>query len=465
MSETSKSPRREALFYQPKNGFDTLEDGQWDRAQALGEDYKQFLTVGKTERLSAAEAVRRAEARGFSAYRRGLTVRPGDKLYHVNRDKAVTLIVVGRRGLEEGIRLVAAHIDAPRLDVKPRPLYEDSETVLLKTHYYGGIKKYQWVALPLELHGVVVKADGTAVPVSVGAAPDDPVFTITDLLPHLAGDQMKKNLREAITGESLNVLIGTRPDAETGESRVKLAVLALLHRRYGITEADFLSAELSLVPALPARDVGLDASLIGGYGHDDRVCGFVALRALLDLDAAPEHTAVCLLADKEEIGSEGVTGMRSAAFDTLMADLCAEQGVPLGACFASSFCLSADVCNAFDPNYPEVSDKTNAHRLNYGLGLMKYTGVRGKAGASDASAETVGRLRGLLERGGIRYQFGELGKVDQGGGGTVAVYMAQRNIEVVDAGVPVLSMHSPFEIISKLDLFETYRAALAVYGD
>ncbi len=465
MTEKNTSPRREALLHNPKTGFDTLKQGEWDRAMAFGADYRQFLNTAKTEREACAEAVRQAEENGFVAYKRGTPLKAGDKVYRINRNKAVTLAVIGKQPLTEGIRLVAAHIDAPRLDLKPMPLYEEGEMALLKTHYYGGIKKYQWMALPLALHGVVAKIDGTVIQVTFGDAPEDPVLTITDLLPHLADDQMKKNVREAFPGEGLNVLVGHKPDEEEGAERVKLAVMELLQQKYNMTEADFQSAELHLVPAHPARDVGLDASMIGGYGHDDRVCGFTALRGLLDLDRVPDHTAVCMLADKEEIGSEGVTGMRSAAFDTFISDLCQAQGVELKACFESSLCLSADVCNAFDPNFPDVSDKRNNARMGYGVGLMKYTGVRGKSGSSDAPAETVARVRGLLEASGVRYQFGELGKVDQGGGGTVAVYMAQRNIDVIDAGVPVLSMHSPFEIVSKLDTYMTYLACMAVYKE
>ncbi|MDR3207062.1 MAG: aminopeptidase [Oscillospiraceae bacterium] len=463
MSEDKKDPRREALFYEPKTGFDTLADGQWDKALAFARDYRAYLDAAKTEREATAEAVRLAEARGFVPYARGTALKPGDKVYRINRNKAVTLAVIGKRPLAEGLRIVAAHVDAPRLDLKPMPLYEDGELALLKTHYYGGIRKYHWLALPLELRGVIVKADGTAVSVSIGGAPEEPVLVITDLLPHLAADQVKKNVSEAFPGENLNAIIGHKPDAAEGAKRIKLAVLELLHNKYGVTEADFQSAELSLVPAGSARDVGLDGALLGGYGHDDRVCGYTALRGLFDLDGAPTYTSVCMLADKEEIGSEGVTGMRSAAFDTFIADLCDAQNTPLRVCFENSLCLSADVCNAFDPNFPEVSDKRNNARLGFGVGLMKYTGRGGKGGSSDASAETAAKVRGLLERKGARYQFGELGKVDQGGGGTVAVYMAQRNIEVLDAGVPVLSMHSPFEVVSKLDVYMTYLACLAVY--
>jgi len=464
MPDKEKDPRRGALLYEPKTGFDTLKEGEWDRAYAFASDYKSFLDAAKTEREATSEAVRLAEARGFAPFRRGMAPQPGDKVYRVNRNKAVTLAVVGRQPLPEGIRLTAAHVDVPRIDLKPMPLYEDGELALFKTHYYGGIKKYHWLALPLELRGVVAKPDGAVVPVSVGSRPDEPVFVITDLLPHLSQDQYKKNLAEAFPGEGLNAIAGHRPDAAEGSDRIKLAVMEILNQKYGVTEADFLSAELSLVPALPARDVGLDAALLGGYGHDDRVCSFTALRALLDMDGVPEHTAVCMLADKEEIGSEGVTGMRGAAFDTFMSDLCEGQDTPLRACFEKSLCLSADVCNAFDPNFPDVSDKRNNARLGFGVGLMKYTGSRGKSGSSDATAETAARVRGLLDRSGVRYQFGELGKVDQGGGGTVAAYLARRDIDVLDAGVPVLSMHSPFEVVSKLDVWMCYLACGAVYG-
>ena len=350
------------------------------------------------------------------------------------------------------------------MDLKPNPLYEDSELAFFKTHYYGGIRKYQWVTIPLELRGVIALKDGSRVEVNIGADSGDPKLVITDLLPHLGQEQAKKPLATAIPGETLNLLLGSRPIGDEDDTgRVKLAVMKLLNEKYGITEDDFTSAELEAVPAANACDIGLDRSLIGAYGHDDRVCGYAALKALLDLEETPEKTAVCVLADKEEIGSAGVTGMQSAAFDTFMEDLCDAQEVPVRVCFEKSFCLSADVTAAYDPDYAEVYEKRNAALINYGIGLCKYTGARGKSGASDADAETVAYVRRLFDDAGVIWQIAELGKVDAGGGGTVAMYMANRNITTLDAGVPVLSMHAPFEVVAKLDCWETYKGMKAVY--
>ena len=423
-----------------------------------------YRDAGETERRCAAESGRLAEARGYRPFVRGMAGKPGDKLYRCNRGKAVMLAHIGAKGLAEGVQIAAAHIDSPRLDLKPNPLYEDSELAFFKTHYYGGLRKYQWVTIPLELHGVVALKDGTAVQVNIGADRGDPKLVITDLLPHLGQEQAKKPLASAIPAETLNLLLGSRPigdEEDTG--RVKLAVMKLLNEKYGITEDDFASAELEAVPAVNACDIGLDRSMIGAYGHDDRVCGYAALRALLDLEGTPAKTAVCMLADKEEIGSDGVTGMQSAAFDTFLEDLCEAQGAALRVCYENSFCLSADVTAAYDPDFAEVYEKRNAAYLNYGIGLCKYTGARGKSGASDADAETVAYVRGLLDRAGVVWQIAELGKVDAGGGGTVAMYMANRNITTLDAGVPVLSMHAPFETVAKLDCYETYKAMKAVY--
>ena len=466
MEEKQKTPgelRREALCYKPKNGYDRLTAQDEADMKAYCEDYKRFLDAGKTERECVDETLRLAEKHGFKPYTRGMALNPGDKVYRVNRGKAVMLAVIGTRSLSEGVNIGAAHIDAPRLDLKPNPMYEDAELAFLKTHYYGGIRKYQWVTIPLELHGVIALKDGTTVKVSVGAGEGEPQFTIDDLLPHLGAEQSKKPLGEAIPGESLNLLIGSRPfKDDEGSDRVKLAILDLLNQKYGIVEEDFISAELSAVPAFRATDIGFDRSLIGAYGHDDRVCGFAALAALFALDT-PARTAVCMLADKEEIGSEGVSGMRSAAFDTFMSDLCDAQRVPLKVCYEKSFCLSADVTAAFDPNFADVYEKRNSARVNYGMGLCKYTGARGKSGASDASAELVAYTRKVLDAAGVVWQMAELGKVDAGGGGTVACYMAERDIDTLDAGVPVLSMHAPFETVSKLDCYMTYKGMKAVY--
>ena len=455
---------REALFYEQKNGYDLIDAEETKLVYAYCEGYKQFLNAARTEREAVRVAIAMAEEAGFVPYEFGMTLQPGTKVYYSNRGKALMLAVMGREPLSAGCVIAGAHVDAPKLDLKQLPLYEDTEMAYLKTHYYGGIKKYQWVTIPLELHGVVSLKNGDLIDVVIGRDPDDPQFVITDLLPHLGADQMKKTMAEGIKGEGLNLLIGSVPYADEGKDRVKLAVLSLLHDDYGITEEDFLSAELTAVPAFEARDIGLDRSMIGAYGHDDRVCAYAELRAILDLDV-PERTAVCILADKEEIGSEGVSGMKSRAFETFMADLCEQQDVSLRRCFEKSFCLSADVCNAFDPNFPEVSEKRNEAKINYGMGICKFTGARGKSGTSDASAEIVAHLRRLFAENGVVWQLVELGKVDQGGGGTIAKFMAERNIDTIDAGVPVLSMHSPFETVSKFDCWMTYKGVLAAYQE
>lgn len=468
MEEKQKTPgelRRDALLYRPKNGYDRLSAGEETDMNVYCEDYKKFLDAGKTERECVDEAVRLAEAKGFRPFTRGMALQPGDRVYRVNRGKALMLAVLGSRPMSEGVNIGAAHIDSPRLDLKQNPLYEDSELAFLKTHYYGGIRKYQWVTIPLELHGVIARKDGSKLTVAIGAAPGDPMFTVDDLLPHLGAEQSKKPLGEAIPGESLNLLVGSRPfKDDEGSERVKLAILDLLNQKYNIVEEDFISAELVAVPAFKAVDVGFDRSLIGAYGHDDRVCAFAALAALLDL-GTPERTAVCMLADKEEIGSEGVSGMQGEAFEYFMECLCKAQGTDLRTCLAHSFCLSADVCAAFDPGFSEVFERKNAAYLNYGVGLCKYTGAGGKSGASDASSEVVGRIRKLLNDHDVAWQMCELGKTDAGGGGTVAKYMAKRNIDTLDAGVPVLSMHAPFEVVSKYDCYMTYRAVKAIFEE
>jgi len=465
MAEKNKE-LKEKLFSVKKNGWDRIAQADAKRIDGYCEDYKAFLNAGKTERLCAAEVIALAEKAGYRPFERGMALSTGDKVYVCNRGKGVMLAHLGCQTLENGAQITAAHIDSPRLDLKPNPLYEDGELAYFKTHYYGGLRKYQWPTIPLELHGVIVLTDGTVKQVNIGADKGDPKLVITDLLPHLGMEQSKKPLSEAIPAETLNILLGSRPVGdEEGGDRVKLAIMQLLHEKYGITEDDFTSAELEAVPAAEACDIGLDRSLIGSYGHDDRVCAYAALRALLDLKKTPDKTAVCVLADKEEIGSDGVTGMQSAAFDTFMEDLCDAQDVPVRVCFEKSFCLSADVTAAFDPNFSDVFEKRNAALLNYGVGLCKYTGARGKSGASDANAETVAYVRGLFDRAGVIWQIAELGKVDAGGGGTVAMYMANRNITTLDAGVPVLSMHAPFEVVAKLDCYETYRGMKAVYED
>ena len=454
---------RDALCYQPKNGYDRITTEEQDQIEVYCRDYKHFLNTCKTERDCVDYVVKLAEKSGFQAYQRGMELKPGDRIYQKNRDKAIMLAVIGANAPDKGVHIGAAHIDSPRLDLKPNPMYESEEMAFLKTHYYGGIRKYQWVTIPLELRGTVVRKDGSTVKISLGDKPEDPQFTICDLLPHLGGEQAKKPLGEAIPGEKLNLLAGSIPlKNDEGSDRVKLSILSLLHEKYGIVEEDLLSAELCAVPAFEARDIGLDRSLIGAYGHDDRVCAYAVLQALLSLQL-PSHTAICVLADKEEIGSEGVTGIKSAAFDTFVADLCEGYHVPVRKCYQASKCLSADVTAAYDPAFSDVFEKRNSAKVNYGVALCKYTGVRGKSGASDASAELVAWFRGVFDPAGIVWQLAELGKVDAGGGGTVAKFMAERNVETLDAGVPVLSMHAPFETVSKLDCYMMYQAGIAFY--
>ena len=455
---------RSKLFYEQKNGYDRIETQERITAERYASAYMDYLNRSRTEREAVENAIAMAEAAGFQPFVPGMEIKAGTKVYKNNRGKALILAVIGKKTLDHGAVIAGAHVDAPRLDLKQVTMYESDEMCYFKTHYYGGIKKYQWVTIPLELHGVVALKNGEVVKITIGREKDEPKFVITDLLPHLAQDQMKKTLAEGITGEGLNILIGSTPYADDGKDRVKLAVMSLLNDMYGITEEDFLSAELTAVPAFDVCEIGLDRSLIGGYGHDDRVCAFAELQAILDVEA-PERSCVCILADKEEIGSEGVTGMQSAAFDCFMEDLCAAQGVELRRCFENSFCLSADVTNAFDPIYPEVSEKRSESKINYGMAICKFTGARGKSGTSDASAEVVGYLRSLFEKAGVVWQMAELGKVDQGGGGTIAKYMANRNIDTIDAGVPVLSMHAPFEVVAKFDCYMTYKGVLAAYQD
>ena len=460
-----KKDYRAELFYEQKNGYDCLSLEDREAMDAYCEDYKRFLNDSRTERECVRNAIELAKQQGFVEFVPGMELRPGDRIYCSNRGKALMLAVMGEKPMSEGMTLAAAHVDSPRLDLKQLPLYEDNELAFLKTHYYGGIKKYQWTAIPLELHGTVVTAAGETIDVVIGRDPSDPQLMVSDLLPHLAGEQMGKKLGDAIKAESMNILAGSVPYDDDGKDRVKLAVMSILNSQYGITEEDLISAELYAVPAFEVRDIGLDRSLIGGYGHDDRVCAYAELRALFDLKGAPNRTAVCILADKEETGSDGVSGMKSQAFEWFAGKLCKATGSDIDDCFANSICISADVTAAFDPNYPEVSEKRNAAKLNYGVGLHKFTGSRGKSGTNDAPAELVAYMRRVLNAEGVQWQMCELGKVDQGGGGTVAMYMGNRNIDTIDAGVPVISMHAPFEVVAKYDCYMTYRAVLAVYSD
>ncbi len=454
---------REKLFYAPEHACKRISDDELNTADAFAEGYKKFMSECKIEREVVNFVKDLAHENGFVSFDPKANYKPGDKVIYNNRGKAVILAVIGQRPVEEGVHIAAAHIDSPRLDLKPNPLYEEAELALFKTHYYGGIKKYQWTAIPLALHGVIVKADGTSVKVNIGEDAGDPKFVVTDLLPHLAAEQMKRTLSEGIRGEELNVLIGSRPfkDDEGSES-VKLNIMNILNEKYGIVEADFLSAELEVVPAFGADDVGFDRSLIGAYGHDDRVCAYPAVMAILE-SGAPEYTAVTVLADKEETGSEGNTGLDSSYLAYFVNDLARMQGGVGNIALSNSECLSADVNAAFDPTFPGVYEKMNTSFANKGIVVTKYTGSRGKSGTSDASAEFMGRVRRLFDENGVVWQVGELGKVDEGGGGTVAKYVAYHNIDVVDVGVPVLSMHAPYEVISKLDLYMAYKGFLTFF--
>ncbi len=453
---------RASLLQAPKNGYTKLTNQQREEMEGYAKRYASFISTCKTEREATAWATAEAEKHGFVPAQPGMSVKPGDRIYLNNRGKSFLFAVVGTEPLSQGANICAAHVDSPRMDLKPNPLYEDSEIAYFKTHYYGGIKKYQWPCVPLAIHGVVCRKDGSTVTVTIGEDSGDPILVVSDLLIHLSADQMKKTLSEGIAGEQLNVILGTEPLEGEGADLVKLNIMKLLNEKYGIIEEDFHSAELTVVPAGPCREVGLDRSLLGAYGHDDRVCAYAELEPMMTLPT-PKHTAVCILADKEEIGSVGISGMQSHAFEYFMEILCDGQGVKLSECFANSFCLSADVSNAYDPNFPETCDKRNNSRLNYGVSICKYTGSRGKSGASDASAEAMSHVRQTLDNAGVQWQLATLGKVDQGGGGTVAAYMANRNIVTVDAGVPVLCMHAPLELVSKLDCYMTMLACRAVY--
>jgi len=453
---------RQSLLLSPKNGYTKLTAQQREEMEGYCKRYRAFIDTCKTEREATEWAVETAKANGFTEVTPGMQIKPGDKVYFNNRNKSILLAVIGSEDLSKGANICAAHVDSPRMDLKPNPLYEDSEIAYFKTHYYGGIKKYQWPTVPLALHGVVCRKDGSTVKITIGEDENDPVLMVSDLLIHLSADQMKKTLAEGIVGEQLNVILGTEPLEGEGADLVKLHVMKLLNEKYRIVEEDFRCAELTIVPAGKCREVGLDRSLLGAYGHDDRVCAYAQIEPLLEI-GVPTHTAVCILADKEEIGSVGISGMQSQVFEYFMGILCAAQNVDLRECFAHSFCLSADVSNAFDPNFPETCDRRNNSQLNYGVAICKYTGSRGKGGASDASAEAMQHIRSTFDQAGVLWQTATLGKVDQGGGGTVAAYMANRNIVTVDAGVPVLCMHAPMELISKLDCYMTMLACKAVY--
>lgn len=449
---------KEQLFTRTDKGIASMKESEIKKADKYCEDYKKFIDHSKTEREAVKTAVKLAEKAGFVPFEQDKKYKAGDRIYYVNRHKALALAVIGKKGVKDGVRLAIAHIDSPRIDLKPNPMYEASGLAMFKTHYYGGLKKYQWTALPLSLHGVVIKTDGTKIEINLGEKDDEPCFCITDLLPHLAKEQVQKPMAKVFTGEELNILVGSRPYDNSGESDlVKLNIMSILNKKYGITEEDFLSAELSFVPALKTRDVGFDESMIGGYGHDDRVCAYPALTAILETEM-PENTVITMLADKEETGSDGNTGMQSDFLRYFIYDLAKAEGEEGYRVLSKSKCLSADVNAAFDPTYASVYETQNCSYLNKGVVISKYMGHGGKYDTSDASAEYMGEIRSMLEKNNVSWQTGELGKVDMGGGGTIAKYVANMNVDVIDLGVPVLSMHAPFEIVSKTDVYMAYRA-------
>ncbi len=434
------------------------------------EGYKTFLGNAKTERESVTEAIKDAKKAGFKEFKKVSKIKAGDKFYFDNRGKSLALFVVGSKDIEDGMNILGAHIDSPRLDLKPVPLYEDNGLVLFDTHYYGGIKKYQWTALPLALHGVVCKKDGSTIVINIGEKDDDAVLEISDLLPHLAKDQMQKNAASVIEGDDLNALVGSIPAKENKDEKelVKANILSILKKEYGIEEDDFTSAELELVPAGKPRDLGLDRSMILGYGHDDRICAYTSLEAILDMDK-PERTSVCILTDKEEIGSVGSTGAESSFFENCVAELINVQGgyndLKLRHALERSRMLSSDVTVAVDPNFPGVTEAKNAARFGNGIAFCKYTGSRGKSGSNDAPAEFVAKVKKAMDDNGVSYQFCELGKVDQGGGGTIAFVLGNKNMDVLDAGIALQNMHAPYESASKVDIYEAYLAYKAFLKD
>ncbi|MBR3415984.1 MAG: aminopeptidase [Clostridia bacterium] len=464
------SDRFEELIYKKKTAFEREDEATLADMKEYARGYAEFLDASKTEREAVKEVIARLAAAGFEEYDPAKTLKAGDKFYVNNRNKSVIAAVVGSGDIgTDGIRVSAAHIDSPRLDLKPLPVFEKDGIGYFKTHYYGGIRKYQWTTIPLALHGAVVKKDGSTVDVKVGEEPGDPQFCISDLLPHLSGDQGTKPLDKAFSGEGLNIMICSSPEFEDGEpvekDAVKIRILSILNEKYGITEEDFLSADICAVPAAKCVDIGFDRWLLGAYGHDDRVCAYPCLTALLEHSNAPRRTIMAIFADKEEVGSEGPTGMKGEIFRDLVDKISRDCGADPAVVRAHSACLSADVTAAYDPNYPDVYEKTNSAIVHCGVGLAKYTGHRGKSSTNDAGAEFTAKIRALLDKAGVVWQMAELGKVDQGGGGTVAMFISTRNIDTIDIGVPVISMHAPFEVVSKADLYETHKAVSAFNAD
>ena len=458
---------KEKLFDIKKNGWEKISEEEKQEVFEVSNEYMKFLNKSKTERKFVKNARKLADENGYKDIMEFEELKPGDKIYFINREKSMYLAIIGEESIENGMHIIGSHIDSPRLDLKPNPLYEDTELAYFKTHYYGGIKKYQWTTIPLSIHGVIVKKDGEKIEVNIGEDETDPIFTITDLLPHLADEQMNKKLKNGIDGEDLNLLIGSIPYNEKDCSeKVKLNILNILNKKYGITERDLTSSELELVPAFKARSLGFDEGMVAAYGQDDKVCAYTSLAAMMKLERV-KNTAVCILSDKEEIGSMGNTGMESHMFDFFISEILNKLKINrpnlLDKVFCFSKMLSSDVDAGFDPIYANVSDKINAGFLGKGISLNKYTGARGKSGASDANAEYVAWVRNVLENNDISYQIAELGKVDIGGGGTIAYILANKGVDVIDCGVPVLSMHAPYEVTSKFDIYSAYKAYQAFW--
>lgn len=460
---------KQKLFNNKKDGWEDADTRKREEIFNLSKKYMNFLNAAKTEREFIKQARKMADENGYKDIMEFDTLKPGDKIYFVNREKSMYLAIIGENPIEEGMHIIGSHVDSPRLDLKPNPLYEDTGLAYFKTHYYGGIKKYQWTTIPLSMHGVIVKTNGEKVEINIGENENDPIFTITDLLPHLAQEQMEKKLKNGIDGEDLNLLIGSIPYDDTKVSeKVKLNILNILNQKYGITEVDLTSAEIELVPAFKARSLGFDGSMVAAYGQDDKVCAYTSLQAIMELDKV-KNTAVCILSDKEEIGSMGNTGMESHMFDFFISEILNKLEINrpnlLDKVFCFSKMLSSDVDAGFDPIYSSVSDKANAGFLGKGISLNKYTGARGKSGASDANAEYVAWVRNVLEKNEVKYQIAELGKVDIGGGGTIAYILANKGTDVIDCGVPVLSMHAPYEVTSKYDIYSAYKTYKAFWQE
>ena len=450
-----------------ENAWLKYDQKELKNVMKFADGYKEFLSISKTERLATKEAVKQLEAAGFKCAKEAKSLKAGDKIYFVNKNKNVCAFIIGKKPLEEGLRILGAHIDSPRLDLKEHPLYEKNGFALGDTHYYGGVKKYQWTTIPLALHGVICKKDGSVVDVNIGEDPKDPIVGITDLLIHLSADQMALPLAKAITGENLDITLGSMPVDGKAKEPVKANVLKLLKKKYGIEEEDLISAEIEIVPAGPARDYGLDRSMLAGYGHDDRVCAYTSLKAILDVDASKvEYSSCVILVDKEEIGSVGATGAQSLFFENTIAELALLMGskhpmYDARKAMENSKMLSSDVSAGFDPLYPQVNDPKNAAYFGEGIVFNKYTGSRGKSGSNDSNPEYYAFIRKVVDEANVNWQNAELGKVDQGGGGTIAYILGNYNMNVIDAGIPVLNMHAPMEIVSKADVYEAYRAYLA----